>query len=553
MDDLTPEVKTIALAFMEGLDCARSLMVAILIREKAWVEIAELSCPPGDYASADAFRTAYAATSFLRKFPGLPTGIDCEEVAKLKWREAEVACYKANERLSPYIFGAAECDERIADFLSEVRAEVVHLIGYGPRDALDGAFGPGATVSDKSRLCTIPDKMSSVPTFTQNAVYHLVPWTGTAWAQGYASDRATLHSDSIPRSVRGNYFFTVPKDATTHRGCAKEPSVNAFYQLGAGKELRDTLKRRTGLSLEAVPDWHQIAAREGSYFGDIATIDLSSASDTVSFNLVKLLLPTRWFDLLESLRSPYTFFEGRWVRLEKFSSMGNGYTFELETVLFLALARAAVRLNGGVADSVSVYGDDIIVPVEQSVNVLSALKFCGFTPNGKKTYDKGVFRESCGGDFFLGEAVRPYFLKKEPNEPQDFIGIANGLKRFSRGYRQGSRGWSRIARCWLRVISYLPVAVRNLRGPAELGDIVLTDESEDRWVVRWRNSIRYIRVYRPAKLITVRWEGFGAGAQMAAALYLAGAGRLRPTRNFDGSLTPRDPVTGYKIGWTPRS
>lgn len=552
MDDLTPEVKTIALAFMEGLDCPRSLSVAILVRYREWVQIAELLCPPGDYATVEAFRPAYAATNFLRKFEGLPTGIDREEVTKRKWREAEAACYKANERLSPYLFGAAECDERILEFLSEVRKEVVRLIGFAPKDVIDGAFGPGATISDKSRLCTIPDKMSSIPTLTPGAWPHLVPWTGTAWAKGYYEDRKNQPVE-LPRFVRGNIFFTANKDATQKRGCAKEASVNGYYQLGTGQLIKRTVKARTGYVLEDVPGIHQLRACEGSWTGEDATIDLTSASDTNCYNFVKLTVPPKWFELLDSLRSPFTYMDGKWIKLEKFSSMGNGYTFELETVLFLAVARAVVRLNGGDPDRVSVYGDDIIVPTDQSQNVISALGWCGFTPNKRKTYATGVFRESCGGDFFLGQAVRPYFLKKEPNEPQDFIGIANGLKRFSRGDTQVARGWSHVARCWLRVISYLPWQIRSLRGPEALGDVVLTDDDEQRWRIRWRSSIRYIQVYRPASHSTVRWEGFGSGAQMAAALYLAGAGRLRPVRNFDGSLTPRKSVTGYKIGWAPYS
>lgn len=544
MDSLMPQVEEIALTLMSGLDCPRSVTVAILIRYGEWVQLAELVCSPGDYATAEAFGHASAATNFLRKYSGLPTGTDTRAVACAKWLEAEAACYWSNERLSPFLHGV-ETEGPLFEFLEQLKREVIALIGWAPPAVFDGRFGPGATVSDKSRMCTVPDKLCSVPSLTPEAIYHLVPWTGTQWASGLVEDLGeTRPLSGLLRFVRGNVFFTVPKDATTDRACAKEPSINAFYQLGVGGLLRDRLKQRSGVDLNSLPALHKSRARESSLTGEDATIDLSSASDTVCVNLVKLALPPKWFELLDSLRSSRTLFEGRWTRLEKFSSMGNGFTFELETILFLAIGKAMTRLTGGEPSAISVFGDDIICRTSDSSAVLSALSFCGFTPNKRKTYVDGEFRESCGGDFFRGQAVRPYFLKDIPDENTRLIGIANGLRRLSYNLGCSQPRWPPVARSWLKAIGYLPARLRLIRGPEEFGDSVLWD-SEDRWIIRWRSSIRYVQVYRAVSPATVRWSGFGAGTQLAAALYLAGKGRLRPIRDFRGNLTSRDSVSGY--------
>lgn len=141
------------------------------------------------------------------------------------------------------------------------------------------------------------------------------------------------------------------------------------------------------------------------------TIDLSSASDSISTELCRLLLPDAWFDLLNRTRSQNFKLGDRVYPYAKFCSMGNGFCFPLETLLFAACCHAA---GAGLAGTdYSVYGDDIIVRKKYAGVVLSLLKEMGFTPNKKKTLIEGPFRESCGGDFWFGEDVRPYTLDEE--------------------------------------------------------------------------------------------------------------------------------------------
>lgn len=542
MDDLTHEVKTVALNLMEGLSCPRSLMVAILIRERAWVELAQLATDPLHYLDSESYWAARAASDFLRKYVHLPTGIDTESAAIAKWYDGEHECKRTNLRLDSYLDPAwGSNDVRINDFFSRVRKEVMILIGTHPPNRLDLSFGPGATMSDKSRATTVADKMSSVLTLTPNSWVHVRDWMSSQWGQAHAE----LGLEG--REIRGNAYFVVPKDATTDRSCGKEPSFNAAHQLPVGRALRRRMLF-SGIDLKDGQRVHRQVACAGSYSGDVATIDLSNASDTVSKVLVKLLLPKKWYELLDSLRSPTTTMpDGKVVVLEKFSSMGNGFTFELETVIFTAISRAVCK-DSDEWSRITVYGDDIIAPTERYEDIIAALGFCGFSPNKRKTYGTGSFRESCGGDFFNGTAVRPYYLKEFNHEPQDYIALANGLRRMALTSHPVSDRWSRVKRAWFSCLDNLPSHIRCLRGPQGLGDAVIHDEQE-RWSTKTLDSIRYVRGYLPIAGREVDFEKFAYSVQFAVALYLAGAGIERATRLPNGNLTPRDPVTGYRVGW----
>ena len=326
--------------------------------------------------------------------------------------------------------------------------------------------------------------------------------------------------------VRGNRFTTVFKDAKKDRGICVEPSLNVAYQLAIGTEISRRMKRSyLRWDKRYCADMHKLLARLGSLTRAIATIDLKMASDTICRVLVELLLPNDWYRLVADTRSSHTLIEGRWVKLEKFSSMGNGYTFELETLLFFTLAKAVEEIEGVREDAftpgltTSVFGDDIIVPMSVSNQVISCLAFFGFTPNKSKTFVTGRFRESCGGDYLNGFDVRPHYQKEELNEPRQLISLANGLSRLGGRFRHlGNDRFHR--RPWFKCLDALPRNIRQIRGPAELGDLVIADEN---WLsyndVRVRGGIRYVRVWRPVKHRETPWCHFRPGVQHAVALW----------------------------------
>lgn len=538
-------VEKAVLRLCEDLASPRSLMVAKLFENGEWDQLAMLEIDPKHYSDPLSYWRDAMATSVLRKLADLPTSFDRKAVAEESFLACERECLRANRRF--YSLASSSYDEDIPkgalDVLSRAQKIVAEILGPCP-DLVEGRFGPGATFGDRGQLCTVPDKMSSEPTFTADAWPFLIPWSGTLWASACAS------SGRDPKRVRGNRFTTVPKDCKRDRGIAIEPSINLFYQLAYGKVIRSRL-RRIGIDLSEGQDIHRRLAGEASNEGHLVTLDLSNASDTICRNLVKFLLPQRWFDVLNDLRSPRTFFKGKWYLLEKFSSMGNGFTFELESVIFLSLV-ASITGRDSIGSQTFAFGDDLILPTEYSEDVIQLLSYCGFTVNMSKSCVDGPFRESCGGDFFKGEAVRPYFLKESPNEPQQLIAMANGLRRAANGDFVREHF---VYRAWRSILEGLPLEVRNLRGPKDLGDIVIHDHP-DRWRTRWRSGIRYVRVYRPARHRKVSWQNFRPDVILAAATYGISSGTqsgrvgapMRP-----GGITPRNSVIGYKVGWVAYS
>lgn len=530
---LTTAVGKAVLRSFEDLATPTSLKAAMLFNAGEWDQLAEMRVEPRHYRDSESYWRDACATSLLRKLVELPTSFDRKAVAEAGFLESEKKCLRTNLRLLPYLSpGLPDTNVGVTAFLRRARKIARRILGDSPPD-LEGRFGPGATYGDRGNMTTLPHKMSSEPTITSSVSLFQHPWWSTLWA------RACKSEGREPVIVRGNRFTTVPKDCTKDRGIAVEPSINVFYQLGAGRAIRHAL-RRFGIDLTNGQDTHKRVACEASIRGHLATLDLSNASDTVCINLVKLILPTMWYETLDDLRSKRTEFRDKWHLLEKFSSMGNGFTFELETLIFLCLALACdptgQKLVPG--DNVFVYGDDIIVPTECSQAVVAALEFFGFSLNKTKSFVSGPFRESCGGDFFDGVDVRPYFLKESPCEPQQLIAFANGIRRLTTSGPLARR--SLLRRSWFIVLDDIPTRIRDCRGPEGLGDLVIHDE-ESRWRTRQRGSTRYFGVYRPARHRTVAWQRFAPEVTLASAVYGV------PWNN--GKIIPRDSVSGYKVGW----
>jgi hypothetical protein len=528
-------VKKVALAYYEGLASPKSLAASILLRNGEWDQLANLEADPSMYLTSEDYWAAASACAFLKKYEPLPTSYDRKAVAESNFLLCEEICFRANRRLFPILddLKARQGHSDVHLFFLRARKIIADFLGPCP-DNVSGRFGPGATFGDRGVYVTIPDKMSSEPTLTTDAWPFLVPWSGTLWA------RACSDVGKVPKFVAGNRFSAVPKDATKFRGIAIEPSLNVFYQLAYGKVIRSRLRRR-GIDLDDGQDIHRRLAMEASRRGHLATLDLKNASDTICRNLVKLLLPARWFRVLDDLRSKKTLFRGKFHVLEKFSSMGNGFTFELETLVFLGLV-GAVTGSDSIGKTVFAFGDDLILPTEFSNDVISVLRFCGLETNTKKSFSTGVFRESCGGDFFDGREVRPFFLKNDPDQPFSRIALANGIRR---GSDPNFSRWYSVRNAWHECLDGIPTEIRRLKGPKDLGDCVIHCDDESFWIRRWSHGIRYIRCYLPTPRKRVRWEGFAPSVILASAVYGSAYG--------SGYVIPRNPELDYHIGEVPRS
>lgn len=532
----TQQVEHIAHSYFEALDSAVSLSCSILLRHGDYAQLIKLSVNARNYLDPQVYLKDASAVAFLKKSEVTIQGLDPESVAKASWLDCEKQCFKTNRKLFDDFgdpsFESRHCDPRFDNFVKRARSIVVDLIGTDP-GFIEGRLGPGATLSDSYGSTDVINKFTSTPSLADHSISLLTTFKN-AWS------RKISDAHTVIETVRSNAYFCVPKTALTHRSCAKEPSINSFVQLGLGSLMRSRLRRR-GIDLVRAQSFHKDLARQSSIDGLNATIDLSNASDNVSHYLVKILMPELWYNSLDQARSRRTSFSGHDYVLEKFSSMGNGFTFELETVLFFAIVcSVSPDLTPGV--NVHVYGDDIIVPTRYTRDILAALRYWGFSSNVDKTFVDGPFRESCGGDYFLGSDVRPIFLKKVPNHATQYITLHNQLRRHSRRFICVND--SDLFGCVYRhVISFLPREIAVCRGPEELGDICLHSE-ENTWRYRWRNSIRVIRTYIPIASLGRNFSSYDARTQYAAALYGLSLIHNRVIGNGVG---------GYRLSWTAYS
>lgn len=239
--------------------------------------------------------------------------------------------------------------------------------------------------------------------------------------------------------VSGNAVFTVPKATDIDRCACKEPGMNQVLQRTVGSYIRTRLRRGFGIDLND-QSRNRSLARRGSSTGRLATLDLSAASDSISCRLVDELLPPRWSAYLNQIRSPFGVLpNGKLISWEKHSTMGNGYTFELESLIFYALLRAAIDIARLKRDKttrfnqrlVSVYGDDIIIPSHYYDNVVQCLGAAGFKVNDKKSFSSGPFRESCGGHYYNGHNVKPFYIRKPINSLSRLIWLLNALRAWA--------------------------------------------------------------------------------------------------------------------------
>jgi len=111
--------------------------------------------------------------------------------------------------------------------------------------------------------------------------------------------------------------------------------------------------------------------------------------------------------------------------------MGNGFTFELETLIFYAIVKAAQQLEEPGYYSL-VYGDDIICYDRHYASVVSALELFGFVINEDKSFygEDQPIRESCGKHYYMGLDITPFFVRVFPFDVHSVIKLLNDIRRF---------------------------------------------------------------------------------------------------------------------------
>lgn len=318
------------------------------------------------------------------------------------------------------------------------------LVGLSMTSPFEGYHGPGAVSErlgtnsrwDFSTISVGADSLVGAEEFRPN-------WESL-------QNRPPNHG-TIPARLEA-----VPKTAEKPRLISIEPSYNQFMQQSLLKKLRKGLRDARSVCAFDSQDDNRMMAKNGSYSGSIATLDLSDASDRVSMALVEQLFgfSPMFLRYLRLSRSAFVQLPGGdLVLLNKFASMGSALTFPVEAMVFTALVVTSIcRARGNFSPSfiknlgtqgsgLRIYGDDIILSVKDAPAAIAALELNGLKVNESKSFLSGKFRESCGLDAFDGVEVTPIYMRRNLPRNRDDTSEITSLTSFR------NQIWERYGDC----------------------------------------------------------------------------------------------------------
>ncbi len=459
------QANQLATAIYTAAYTQKSQEMLALLGAGDYLGIVSASVDPMDYVrgssmNADMFMLDYLCVELMSKFPAWDLGIDRAQVALSKFSEVEENLGNLNLSNNERVVSGHKSATMHAIIMT-ARRKIERMLGEVDVNEVFSffAFGPGASTSQPRRRGDAAYKFGAErPQLTYNAV---------PLADALAKAHPTWRFNADV--VSGSRLVTVPKNAKTDRTICIEPDLNMYFQKGLGKVIRKKL-RRWGLLLPDAQQRNAEYAREGSAYGRLATVDLSSASDSIHIGLVGMLLPPSWCDLVELMRSPMTVLPSGDVHLlRKVSSMGNGYTFELETLIFYALCSSVIE-HFSVRDTdhrCTVFGDDIIIDKGLVKPLRDVFRNLGFEMNLKKTFYEGPFRESCGKHYFAGTDVTPFYIREPIDTVLRKYWAANTIRRKAR------LSWgldSRFEPAYKQVVESIPSFFRGFKIPDGVGD-----------------------------------------------------------------------------------
>lgn len=315
---------------------------------------------------------------------------------------------------------------------------------------LDPTHGPGASA----------DRISGNSKFAwqtwHERLENYFPFLGVALPLGASLEKEFLDvsylttDQELPSKV-----VLVPKTMKGPRIIAAEPLAAQFVQQGIRSYLYDKIasSRSTGSRINfRDQSINQKLALMSSLDGTMATLDLSDASDRVLHDLAMCMFhgsPVLAGAVLACRTTTAKLPSGTLIGpLKKFASMGSALCFPIEAMYFYTICIVAlIRKQGSPFDArsvhmagrrVFVYGDDLVVPVDDTVTIIEHLQRYLCKVNTRKSFTTGRFRESCGTDAYMGESVTPTYVRRNiPNNRQQHTEIISLASTANAFYRKG--------------------------------------------------------------------------------------------------------------------
>lgn len=350
--------------------------------------------------------------------------------------------------------------------IAECQEIIRSICGRLPKH-IKGRFGPGSTFALKGKESSLYGKMVhklECTALAEDACIHTIKnsMLHQHFSQLYHEhSQSCAFSDGIsrrfmidkvkPSIVPGDRFCIVDKDIFKPRGMCPQPTGNMAVQLGLADHLERSFFRFSGIKLCETDAIHKELVESGwDLFG---TVDLSDASDSISLKLIELLFPKEWYECIRSITCRQTRVGNEWKPNSKAFAQGCGITFIIESIIFYAITYVTVQKlspQSNIRSLISVYGDDIIVPIHYKEAVVDALELFSFNVNVNKSFGtESPFKESCGVDTFLGHNVRPVFLRSYTCDYLSITLLTNQVANIVRlitfiGDESAKRLWHRL-------------------------------------------------------------------------------------------------------------
>lgn len=353
----------------------------------------------------------------------------------------------------------------------------------------------------------------------KNSAFSLDPWLDSYTSRWAKTGNLSLPTpDGFPAKEAENVeqcaarLMFVPKDIDKMRSIAMErvgymwaqqALLLAFEHWLLDGPLRNHvfLKDQTR---NQVMCWH------GSLTSELATVDLSRASDSILLDLIRAVATPEVLSGLLATRSPLLEIgpmSGAKVRTNKFAPMGSAVCFPVQCTIFSAIvlmvsiAQSYGRdiWNGDTIKDLDldqayfvcfgngnpkyrhykrffVYGDDIICDKQTVSNVIRTLNDFHFIVNEEKSYvDDTAYRESCGKHYFNGYDVTPMKLKVKTVSEKASVDAMVGL--VDAANRAIEYGYKHLYSMLVNVCLRYPI--EGVKRPRKVNDILFVEEDSD--------------------------------------------------------------------------
>lgn len=391
----------------------------------------------------------------------------CREIALSKLVTNDVSADASNAAIAKYIALEEKLPGIVDNPLLSVSRSLLSIIlrRFRKHDYL--YLGHGASVSsiipkkrksemdntiyyvDSRNLVTDCKCFKSKTVFSAGDKVSKLKWTSndvTLFSELFTCPEIITANLEIDPYARWSKLTTVPKKREIARCINIEGVLPKALQHVIGCNLREEfrifgLKYGFSTDLNTCSIDNAFKAYQGSKYGGIATVDFSSASDSLSVVLIESLFKDngpmceKYWKLMSEVRSTHVLVGGRPILTKKFASMGNAFIFELESIVFFVivlayeitiryplipllgrqhLRRKLVQIlkSDESLKHVSTFGDDTICSSDIDQEYFRKyLEDHGLTMNPDKSFFEGPFRESCGYDFSDGRFVREFYLK----------------------------------------------------------------------------------------------------------------------------------------------